>query len=128
MVGDTPEERFQNFLQQINHPEKRRSFLEEYASLTRLMMKFISNWVNYGKEFLEHLCRDWSDICENIFVDTDPGMLVEAKNGMGDHHKSGRSTIMLRFESGLQLVYKPEISWGRSAFPGSTHLVKPAWT
>ena len=55
----------------------------------------------------EHLCRDWSDICENIFVDTDPGMLVEAKSGMGDHHKSGRSTIMLRFESGLQLVDKP---------------------
>jgi type 2 lantibiotic biosynthesis protein LanM len=107
LEGHTPEERFQDFLQQISHGDKRRSFLEEYASLARLVMKFIDNWVNYGKEFFEHLCSDWSTIRENIFAGVDPGMLVEAKSGMGDHHKSGRSTIVLRFASGLQLVYKP---------------------
>src|SRR5581483_745050 len=107
LQGDTPEERFQNFVRQLNQSEYRQALLEEYAPLTRLLMQTIEHWLRYGLEFFQHLCADWNDICTAFFASTHPGELVEAKSGLGDQHKSGRSTLKLRFASGKQLIYKP---------------------
>ncbi len=106
--GHTPEERFQNFLQQINRKETMLSILEEYVPLARMLVVTIDNWVNYGLEFLRHLCTDWNDIRQEIMCECDLGRLVEVNGGVGDLHKSGRSTLKLKFDSGFQLIYKPK--------------------
>ena len=38
----------------------------------------------------------------------DPGPLVEIDAGKGDRHRKGRSVVVLRFDSGAQLLYKPK--------------------
>ncbi len=106
--GATPQERFQNFLEQLNQGGKIVPLLEEYCVLAQQVVAAIDQWVSYSLEFLRHLCADWQDICE-LFTPGDlPGTLVELQGGAGDSHRGGRSVMLLKFSSGFQLVYKPK--------------------
>ncbi len=108
LQGDTPEERFHDFVQNISRKEGILPLLEEYSSLARILVEDVENWVNYRLEFLQHLCTDWNEICQAFTPDKEPGMLVEVDSGVGDLHKRGRSILRLKFDSGFQLVYKPK--------------------
>lgn len=107
LSGETSEERFRNFLQQLSRKETTLSFLEEYAPLARLLMGTIDHWVHYSLDFMQHLCADWDEIRQTLSPESDPGTLVEVTGGIGDLHKQGRSTLKVRFSSGFQLMYKP---------------------
>ncbi len=110
LTGETPQERFQDFVSQLCHEEVMLPILEEYSSLARLLIVTVENWANYSLEFLHHLCTDWNEIRQVLFseAESDPGLLVEVNGGVGDLHKSGRSTLKLKFSTGAQLVYKPK--------------------
>lgn len=107
LQGTTPQERFEDFVRQLCQGEM-LALLEEYAVLARQLVEIIDQWVAYSLEFLRHLCADWEQICEIFAPQGDPDMLMEVKGGVGDTHRSGRSVMLLRFRSGLQLVYKPK--------------------
>jgi type 2 lantibiotic biosynthesis protein LanM len=107
LTGETPEERFQNFVRQLSHKERIIPFLEEYAALTRILIETIDHWVCFSGEILRHLCADWQEICQLFSPEGDPGKLLKIWGGAGDAHKRGRSTLRMRFASGLQLMYKP---------------------
>lgn len=107
LSGETSEERFRSFLQQLSRTETMLALLEEYAPLARLLMGTIDHWVHYSLEFMQHLCADWDEIRQTLSPESDPGTLVEVTGGIGDLHKQGRSTLKLRFSSGFQLMYKP---------------------
>lgn len=106
--GETPEERFQRFVEYLCFPENLQPFLEEYAPLARLLLTTAENWVRYSLEFLDHLCADWDEICQVMQPASNPGMLVGVQSGVGDLHRQGRSTLKLHFASGFRLVYKPK--------------------
>lgn len=107
LQGDTPEERFQHFVEKLSYDAGIIPLLEEYAALARLLAVTIDHWVSYRLEFLEHLCLDWKQICQTLTANCPPGKLIEFDGSIGDLHREGRSTLRLRFESGFQLIYKP---------------------
>jgi type 2 lantibiotic biosynthesis protein LanM len=111
LEGATPEERFANFTERLSRRDIALKLLSEYPVLTRRLSTCIENWISYSAEFLERLAADWNEIVSlfNIAENkaSECGLLVEAAAGAGDTHRRGRSVLIARFESGLQLVYKP---------------------
>ncbi|MGH2510655.1 MAG: DUF4135 domain-containing protein, partial [Ktedonobacteraceae bacterium] len=105
--GETTQERFLDFLQLMQKKEYFGPILEEYTVMARLVITTIDLWINYMSEFLSHLHQDWQQICEMYSPESEPGVLIEAQTGAGDTHRGGRSVIILKFSSGLKLVYKP---------------------
>lgn len=107
LQGDTPEQRFQSFLQRLRQRDVALSILQEYPVLARQLTICINHWVAFSLEFLHHLCRDWKTIRATFTPGTDPGTLIEMGGGAGDSHRDGRSVVIAKFSSGFQVVYKP---------------------
>ena len=79
--------------------------LQEYPVLARQSVTTINYWVANSLTSLRwpvtgarstHL-RSWQA----------PRLLVAVDSGAGDKHRAGRSVMVIRFSSGIQLVYKP---------------------
>ncbi|MCI0398875.1 MAG: type 2 lantipeptide synthetase LanM, partial [Chloroflexi bacterium] len=107
LPGDTPQERFQSFLARLGQRDITLAILQESPVLARQLVTGINRWVAFSQEFLLHLGQDWQAICKRFGPENDPGMLIETRAGAGDVHRGGRSVVVARFDSGLQLVYKP---------------------
>jgi type 2 lantibiotic biosynthesis protein LanM len=107
LKGSTSEERFLSFMERLRQPGVILGLLAEYPVLARLLVTCIDQWVNFGLSFLEHLLSDWEALRTTFEIETNPGVLVEVNGGSGDRHRGGRSVLLLRFSSGLRLVYKP---------------------
>jgi type 2 lantibiotic biosynthesis protein LanM len=107
LEGETPQERFRYFLQQLCQLEGILPLLEEYSVLARRLVESLERWVICELELLEHLCADWEEICATFPQARDAGELVEVQEGRGDTHRRGRSVTILVWKSGFRLVYKP---------------------
>ncbi len=105
--GETPEQRFDYFLQQLAQPEQMLTLLEEYPVLARQLVEITGRWVSCELEFLQRLCTDWDELCKLFSPTEDPGLLCEIHEGAGDLHHGGHSVATLTWNSGLRLVYKP---------------------
>ena len=105
--GNTPEERFHDFIQQVIHQKGIPPLLEEYTVLTRQLVECIESWVTREQELLTRLCSDWEEICHTFSPEQNPDQLVEIYEGAGDTHRGGRSVTILTWSTGFRLVYKP---------------------
>jgi type 2 lantibiotic biosynthesis protein LanM len=105
--GDTPEERFQSFVDQMSEPSRMLTLLEEYPVLARQLALAADQWVTVSLEFLQRLTRDQLDIQAKFAPGVDAGKLVNIVGGQGDTHRRGRSVLIAQFESGQKVVYKP---------------------
>jgi type 2 lantibiotic biosynthesis protein LanM len=108
LEGTTPEARFQGFVQRLSQREVLLSLLEEYPVQARQLVLKLEQWVAASLEFLDRLCADWHELRAVFSPEDDPGMLLEVKSDASDHHRGGRSVLLLTFASGLRLVYKPK--------------------
>jgi type 2 lantibiotic biosynthesis protein LanM len=106
--GETPEARFEHFVRQLSSDRLIVPFLAKYPVLARQLIVTIDQWAEYLAEFLTHLSADWEALRATFAADGDPGLLVEVDAGKGDRHRRGRSVLLLRFGSGLRLLYKPK--------------------
>ncbi|HEY4036916.1 MAG TPA: type 2 lanthipeptide synthetase LanM, partial [Ktedonobacteraceae bacterium] len=107
LQGETPQERFENFLQRLSQPESILLLLQEYSALARRLVEALENWVICELELLERLCTDWEEICKILPQACDAGRLVDIQANKGDAHRGGRSVTILVWSSGFRLVYKP---------------------
>lgn len=107
LSGDTPQERYQSFIQRLRQPEVARSLLEEYPVLARQAVNGIRQWSSFGLELLERLHSDLNDLQSLFSPDSELGPLVEVVTGLGDTHRDGRSVSSISFGSGLRIIYKP---------------------
>lgn len=105
LTGDTAEERFQCFVDRLRKPELALGILRQYPVLARYMVGIIERWLAASCDFLRHLCRD-ADAIRASFG-SELGTLEEIEGGVGDPHRGGRTVLLLRFDSGLGLAYKP---------------------
>lgn len=105
--GNTPEERFQSFIQRLRQHDVALNILQEYPVLARQLTICVEHWVAVNLEFLQHLCRDWETIQTKFTRDRYPGVLTEINGSAGDTHRDGRSVVIAKFSSGFQVVYKP---------------------
>lgn len=107
LAGESGEERFQNFICQLTRPVLFESFLNEYPVLIRALQVTVEYWTNNTLELLTRLARDWPQIQSTFSPDHSPGRLVAVEGEAGDSHRGGQSVQVLKFSSGLKLVYKP---------------------
>lgn len=84
---------------------------QKYPVLGRLVATAVDFWVEFATEFLERLAQDKADI-QRIFGSTtvlsSQNKVTAIQTSLSDPHKRGRTVIVLTFESGLKLVYKPK--------------------
>jgi type 2 lantibiotic biosynthesis protein LanM len=106
LTGETPNERFRSFVERLRQREVALALFEEYPVLARLLVTAIDRCVDFGLEFLQHLCADWQAVRALFSPDKDPGVLTQVQGGAGDTHRGGRSVLILRFSSGFRVVYK----------------------
>ncbi len=107
LQGETPEQRFDFFFQQLAQPEKIFTLFEEYAMLARQIAELTGCWLACELELLHRLCADWDEIRQTFSPADDPGVLTHVREGDGDTHNGGHSVATLTWSSGLRLVYKP---------------------
>ncbi|MDJ0717963.1 MAG: type 2 lanthipeptide synthetase LanM family protein [Prochloraceae cyanobacterium] len=119
------------------------NFFQEYSVLGRLLATAVDFWVEATAEFIQRLNKD-RDAIEQTFglitnnksqdgdVKTIPshdrgesnaepqplGKVSQIETSLSDPHDRGRSVILLAWESGLKLVYKPknlglEVAWNQ---------------
>jgi type 2 lantibiotic biosynthesis protein LanM len=106
--GATPQARFEDFTRQLREDRGLPALLRKYPVLARQLVLTVDQWGDYLCELVAHLSADWDAICAVFSSGSDPGPLVEIDAGKGDRHRDGRSVVVLRFDSGLRLVYKPK--------------------
>ncbi len=61
LVGQTPQARFQHFVEQLCQPEQLIALLEEYPVLVRTMMTTLTHWIDTSVEVLQ--LRSWQANC-----------------------------------------------------------------
>ncbi len=109
LQGSTPQERFHSFSTVLlREPRARAALLEEYPVLARLMVTALERWQESSLELLEHLAADREMLEQTFLSGRELGTLVALLGGISDLHRRGRGVFLLRFSSGLRLVYKPK--------------------
>ncbi|HEX8118127.1 MAG TPA: type 2 lanthipeptide synthetase LanM, partial [Pyrinomonadaceae bacterium] len=107
LEGETPEQRFESFVDGLRERGRAASLLREYAVLARRLTRAVESWVGASLEFLERLRADWDRLLATFGPGADPGLLVSLKGDAGDSHRGGRSVMIAEFASGFRVVYKP---------------------
>ncbi|MEO0827307.1 MAG: type 2 lanthipeptide synthetase LanM family protein [Cyanobacteria bacterium J06642_9] len=103
------------------------SFFQTYPVLGRLIAVAVDFWVEATAKFIERLAQDHVGI-QQCFLHTPPeapnpdtyrlplGKVTDLQTALSDPHNRGLTVILITFESGLKLVYKPkdlglEVAW-----------------
>jgi len=107
LTGETPEERFASFVEQLRDPAAGLAVLCQYPVLARQVVAAIGRWVDFSLEILGHLAAAADRLRAVFSPDVSLGFLTAVRAGQGDTHGGGRAVAVLRFDSGLELVYKP---------------------
>lgn len=83
------------------------SLFSEYSVLGKLIGTTINYWVEAKSEFIHYLYQDWSDIKNLFSPDTQINKVIQITGDLSDSHNQGRSVILLTFDTGMKLIYKP---------------------
>lgn len=81
---------------------------KEYPVLARRLAIRLDQWVQLVGEFVARLRADLADIRKMFFEEKDIGKVTDLEPGLSDSHRQGRTVIVVTFESGAKLVYKPK--------------------
>ncbi|WP_163527812.1 type 2 lanthipeptide synthetase LanM family protein [Halobacillus ihumii] len=104
--GETSEDRFNNFIESyISNEKDIYLLLNKYPVLARLMVETTNRWKVAIWESIERLFKDIPKIRDEF--NGDFSKLNHIQTGSGDLHRDGRSVLIMLFDSGKRLVYKP---------------------
>jgi type 2 lantibiotic biosynthesis protein LanM len=107
LAGATPEERHASFVARLSDPATALALLCQYPVAARQTAETVTRWVDAGIELFTHLVADAPRLAEQLAEGRSLGTLTDLSGGLGDLHRGGRSVTLLRFDSGLALIYKP---------------------
>lgn len=90
----------------------------EYSRLGRRLATYMDFWIEETTSLLARLANDRAEIAATFNGGTMPGLVKKIEAGLSDRHNSGRTVIIVTFETGLKLVYKqrslsPEVSFAK---------------
>ncbi len=80
----------------------------QYPVYARLISQCCLQWGENTFEFIERLSADLADIAELFNSNKAAGKALEIKAGMSDPHNGGKTVLIVKFSSGLKIVYKPK--------------------
>ncbi|HSS77278.1 MAG TPA: type 2 lanthipeptide synthetase LanM family protein [Thermoanaerobaculia bacterium] len=108
--GETPEERFQSFVETLRQMSAGLEILRRYPVLARNACRQAEQWVETSLEMMARFAADQREIsrCFGLDGGAAPGPVVAVQTGLSDRHDGGRSVAILTFASGLRIVYKPK--------------------
>lgn len=108
LQGETPEERFLSFVDQLRERTLAVEILQRYPVLARDACRHAGQWCESTLEMMARFAADRDEIVRRFAAGQDPGPLAGVATGLSDRHSGGRSVAVLTFASGMRLVYKPK--------------------
>ena len=89
-----------------------------YPVMARLVATRLIFWSDAISEFLLRFHADYNDIIQTCSEAGEPGKIASLKLDTSDSHHRGRKVVIVTFESGARIVYKPkdiqiEAAYGR---------------
>jgi type 2 lantibiotic biosynthesis protein LanM len=81
---------------------------EEYCVLSRLMVTSLIQWVEAIGEFLERFEKDLPELRAIFLGEEELTRIADVQMGLSDFHNGGRTVILIEFNSGAKIVYKPK--------------------
>lgn len=105
--GETPEQRFEEYIALLARPDFRASLAAEYPALFQLAADRLNVWGDVSLELLGRLIGNWAAIRQTIFGNEEPGELTGMRFTQRTTKRGGRSVVALTFAGGGKLIYKP---------------------
>ncbi len=105
LVGGNSSERFQYYIDSL--PHRSREILNEYPVLARYVWSAIHNWSSEVLSFCRNLVDDWHRLERDLNSGHPLGRLQDVRDSGSDLHQHGKSVLVLAFESGPSIIYKP---------------------
>jgi type 2 lantibiotic biosynthesis protein LanM len=106
LQGDTPEARFDFFVDAVSDPEVLPSFWERHPVAARHVSQVVASYVEFSTALLAHLAQDWAELLASLLQAAD-GKLVAIVAHDSETHRNGKIVTTLRFESEKRVLYKP---------------------
>jgi len=106
LAGDSPEERFDFFIDAVSDPDVLPAFWERHPVLARHASVLVASYVEACAAALGHLAEDWAEVLPALVAPSD-GKLVAVVANDSETHRAGKIVMTLHFESGSRVVYKP---------------------
>ena len=106
LEGESPDERFADFCQQLATDEVALPLWREYCVLARLVVTQLRFWIEAQIELFDALAADLDAIRAEIPGAAGIKRIEEISIGQGDRHRHGRSVALVRFDE-TTVVYKP---------------------
>lgn len=110
LAGDGPEDRFTDFLRLTGARSGLAALCTTYPVLARILARTALDAAAALAEMLVRFATDrpvLPGVHESRGEEAGGGRLVGVEPGAGDGHRGGRTVMLLRFEDGARLVYKP---------------------
>jgi type 2 lantibiotic biosynthesis protein LanM len=104
--GDTPSDRFADFVRQLGTPAGLTTLFTTYPVLARLVSQACRFATESYVELLQRFATDRQMLVGTV-ADAELGTLVRVRGGAGDAHQRGRSVKALEFSGGQRVIYKP---------------------
>ena len=113
LEGESAEARFRHYGRLLRQRAEWEKLFSEYQVMARAIATHVTRFSEAVTELLARLADDFHDLSGLLLPDRLPLRLVDARGGVSDLHRSGRSVWILDFagEEGAgarsQIVYKP---------------------
>ncbi|MEM6319319.1 MAG: type 2 lanthipeptide synthetase LanM [Bacteroidota bacterium] len=82
--------------------------LVDYPVLARIISVLTTNQIKVNARFINRFYDDYQSIQQQFFPNKNIGTLKAVKTSISDRHQDGEGVIILTFNSGDKLVYKPK--------------------
>ena len=85
-----------------------RRLFEEKPVLLRLIASVTRQWIDTSREFVMRLDSDLATIRHDILHSGAGSRVAQIEGDLSDPHNGGHSVLIVRFEDGGRIVYKPK--------------------
>lgn len=109
ILGNNSEEKYQNFFNTYFFtPSGYVEFFKKFPVLARIIAQYSYQTIYTFRLLVARLSQDWSEIANYFFYKHIPNKLVNIETDLSDPHNQGLTVIILEFNLGKKLVYKPK--------------------
>jgi type 2 lantibiotic biosynthesis protein LanM len=85
-----------------------RHLFEEKPILLRLIATITRQWIESARAFISRLNADLVAVRGELLDTRADSQVTEIEGGLSDPHNGGHSVLIVRFEDGARVVYKPK--------------------
>lgn len=85
-----------------------RDLFVEKPVLLRLIATIVRQWIDGTTEFVNRVCSDIEEVRSLCPIVGKKGRIAAVLNHLSDPHNDGRSVLIVVFEGGARVVYKPK--------------------